>query len=234
MDHHHSHSHSHDHDHSHSHDHSRNSADTHGHAHTHAHDHGDGMPHTFADMERNFHVFETPAREQYQPVDTLLDLVQGPRQVAVDVGASTGYFVKFLAPRYQQVFAVDVEPAACEWIAKRFAGTNVVPVLGTRDGFALPCRADLLVCVDVLHHIDDQVAYFARLREHHAHPGSTLLLIDWKPGLQMREGQEIGPKERWGVKVSPQTATERMEHAGWKLTRNVDTAHHWNLFFVPK
>lgn len=155
--------------------------------------------------------------------------------MAADIGSSTGFFSVRLAKRFSRVYAVDLEKQAAEYMRRRCAAegiTNVVPVEASTDGFALPERADLLLCCNVLHHIADPTAYFARVRRDCARAGAVLLLIDFKPGRQMNNGEEIGPKDEWNVKVTAAHAIAQMEAAGWRTLKQCVTAYHWNVFFT--
>lgn len=252
---------------------------SHEHAHGHGHEH-EHMPRSFEEIEV-FHrfvchfsrwrkltsfvlqkwadLFEQPDRDDYQQFAGLLSRLPpgNPKNVALDIGSSSGFATVRLAKTFEKVYAVDTEKNAAVYLAKRCERegiTNVVTILASEHGFDLPERGDVIVCMNVLHHIADPVHYFKTVRENHAHERSVLLLVDflvcccfyclfvleWRahfssdalqPGLLIRNGEEFGPKQSWGVKMSSAKAIELLSAAGWKLIDQFDTPYHWNLYF---
>ena len=89
--------------------------------------------------------------------------------MVADIGAGTGYFAVRLAHMVGKgrVYAVDSEPGMVKHLAARAkkAGLkNLDAVLARPEDPRLPSPADLLLLVDVYHHIDRREAYFRRLQ----------------------------------------------------------------------
>ncbi len=92
-----------------------------------------------------------------------------PDAVVADVGAGTGYFSVRLAHMLPQgrVYAVDTEPDMVKYLegrAQREGLRNLVPVTGAADTPRLPHKVDLVLLVDVYHHIGDRPPLFSQRR----------------------------------------------------------------------
>ncbi|MCY3730198.1 MAG: methyltransferase domain-containing protein [Rhodospirillaceae bacterium] len=109
-------------------------------------------------------------RDAWQrPGDVMAALEVGSGATVADVGAGHGYFVPHLAAAVGaqgRVLAVEVDAALAEALSARFAQqANVEVILGRVDDPLLPDGSvDLVLLVNVYHHIADRAAYFARLR----------------------------------------------------------------------
>ena len=104
-----------------------------------------------------------------RPGEVMVALEVGSGATVADLGAGHGYFVPHLAAAVGaqgRVLAVEVDQALAEALRVRFAQeVNVEVILGRLDDPLLPDGSvDLVVLVNVYHHIADRAAYFARLR----------------------------------------------------------------------
>lgn len=170
--------------------------------------------HSFSDAERWAHVFDDPKRDAWQKpheVIQALDLRQDA--VIADVGAGTGYFAMRLANMVPKgrIYAVDLEPGMVSYLrerAKREKRDNVVAVAGAPDDPRLPEKVDLILLVDVYHHVDDRERYFRNLRAS-LKPGGRIAVIDFR--LDSPEGP---PK---AARIAPEQALAEMKAAGYGL-----------------
>jgi SAM-dependent methyltransferase len=171
--------------------------------------------HRFGDAERWAHVFDDPERDAWQkPHQVIQALALKPDTVVADLGAGTGYFSVRLARMLPKgkVYAVDLEPDMVKYLgerAKREGLKNVTPVAAAPDDARLPGKVDLVLLVDVYHHIDDRERYFRKLAGSLA-PGGRLAVIDFK--LDSRRGP---PKSS---RIDPGRVKAELAKAGYALT----------------
>ena len=81
-----------------------------------------------------------------------------------------------------KLFAVDIEPDMLRYLAERAHHEHLsvlVPVQASAETPNLPEPADLVLVVDTYHHIDNRVAYFAKLRTS-LRPNGRLAIVDFK------------------------------------------------------
>jgi predicted methyltransferase len=129
-----------------------------------------GHDHSFHGAQQWAQVFDDPKRDAWQkPHEVIQALGLQPDAVVADVGAGTGYFTMRLAHMASRgtVYAVDAEPDMVAYLRRRAeqAGlANVRAVQASGDDPRLPEKADVILFVDVYHHIADRQRYFARLR----------------------------------------------------------------------
>jgi SAM-dependent methyltransferase len=183
--------------------------------------------HRFDDASKWAQVFDDPARDAWQkPHEVIRALRLAPDARVADIGSGTGYFSVRLAhavPR-GRVYGVDTEPDMVNYLAgraRREKLANVVAVAGTPGDAALPDKVDLVLMVDVVHHIGDREAYFGRLRGSLA-PGGRVAIIDFS------ETSEAGPPKR--ERISPTRVRAEMQRAGYTL----DEEHRFlpNQYFL--
>src|SRR5688572_582088 len=125
--------------------------------------------HRFSDAEKWAHVFDDPERDAWQkPHQVIRALALKPDAVVADIGAGTGYFAARLANMLPKgtVYAVDVEPDMVKYLgerAKREGLANLKALAGTPRDARVPEKADVILLVDVYHHIEDRERYFRNL-----------------------------------------------------------------------
>jgi len=141
--------------------------------------------HSFSGAEHWARVFDDPARDAWQkPHEVIKALALAPDAMVADIGSGTGYFAVRLAhfvPK-GRVYGVDVEPDMVKYLAeraKREGLANLESVAGRPDDPRLPAKVDLVLLVDVYHHIDKREAYFSKLRGS-LKPGARLAIIDFR------------------------------------------------------
>ncbi|HZM35166.1 MAG TPA: class I SAM-dependent methyltransferase [Burkholderiales bacterium] len=191
----------------------------------------DTHQHQFKDAEKWAHVFDDPKRDAWQkPHEVIQALKLAPDAVVADVGAGTGYFSARLATMLPKgkVYAVDVEPDMVKHLAaraKREGKANMQAVQGAFDDPKLPEKADLILFVDVHHHIDEREKYFRNLRGA-LKPGGRVAIIDFRPDAPM------GPPKR--TRVSAEKVRSELTAAGYSLSEeHAFLPHQYFLVFKP-
>jgi ubiquinone/menaquinone biosynthesis C-methylase UbiE len=175
--------------------------------------------HSFSGAERWAHVFDDPQRDTWQkPHEVIQALKLAPDAVVADIGSGTGYFaVRFanMVPK-GKVYGVDIEPDMVKYLsdrAQREKRRNVVAIAGRPDDPRLPEKADLILMVDVFHHIDNRNAYFRKLRSA-LKPGGRIAIIDFR--LDSPNGP---PKD---ARIAPERVAAELKSAGFALAEQYD------------
>src|SRR6266852_5760573 len=128
-------------------------------------------------------------KELLRPTALSALLALAPDAVVADIGSGTGYFAARLAhfvPK-GRVYGVDTEPDMVKYLAeraKREGLANLVSLAGAPDDPRLPAKVDLILMVDVYHHIADRANYFAKLRDS-LKAGARLAIIDFRDSAPM-------------------------------------------------
>src|SRR4051812_37279418 len=141
--------------------------------------------HDFGDASQWSTVFDDPKRDEWQkPHEVIRALALSGDALVADIGAGTGYFSARLAHMVPKgrVYAVDTEPAMVKHLserAKREGLGNLTAVLAKPDSPVLPERADLILFVDVYHHVENREHYFRNLAAS-LRPGGRLAIIDFR------------------------------------------------------
>ncbi len=187
--------------------------------------------HTFRDAEKWAHVFDDPERDAWQkPHAVIQALALAPDARLADLGAGTGYFAARLANMLPQgrVYAVDIEPDMVRYLearAQREGLRNVVALKGEPDDPRLPEKVDLILVVDVYHHIEARADYFRRLRAM-LRPGGRVAIIDFK--LDSPQGP---PR---AARIAPQAVKAEMTAAGYAAAAEHDfLPYQYFLVFAP-
>ena len=180
------------------------------------HQHRGGADHRFDNAESWARVFDDPARDAWQKPDDVVGALQlAPTARVADVGAGTGYFAVRLARAVPQgtVYAVDLSADMVKYLgerARREGLANLRAVQGAPASPDLPQPVDLVLLVDVYHHVDARIDYFAALRKSLA-PGGRVAIIDFRPESPR------GPRH----KIAARQVREEMRRAGY-----VEAASH--------
>jgi cyclopropane fatty-acyl-phospholipid synthase-like methyltransferase len=187
--------------------------------------------HSFRDAEKWAHVFDDPERDAWQkPHEVIQALALQPDARVADLGAGTGYFAARLANMLPKgrVYAVDIEPDMVRYLearAKREGLSNMLALEGRPDDPRLPEKVDLILLVDVYHHIGDRASYFRRLRETLRSRG-RVAIIDFK--LDSPQGP---PR---AARIAPQAVKAEMKAAGYAVAAEHDfLPYQYFLVFAP-
>ena len=190
-----------------------------------------GHQHSFRDAEKWSHIFDDPERDAWQkPHEVIRALALAPDARVADLGAGTGYFSARLANMLPggRVYAVDIEPDMVRYLearAKREGLRNIVAVKGEPDDPRLPGQVDLVLLVDVYHHIGERSAYFGRLRDA-LRPGGRIAIVDFKLDAP------AGPPR--AARIAPEAVKAEMKAAGYRVTaEHAFLPYQYFLVFSP-
>ena len=171
--------------------------------------------HSFGDAQKWAKIFDDPKRDAWQkPHEVIEALKPAPDAVIADIGAGTGYFAVRFARMVPQgkVYAVDTESDMVKHVAERAKGEglkNLTALKAQPEAPQLPERADLIILVDVYHHIDEREAYFRKLQDA-LRPGGRLAIIDFTMDAPQ------GPPKR--ARVPAERVKGELQRAGYRLT----------------
>ena len=162
-------------------------------------------------------LLEHSSREAWQkPHEVIEALRLGSDEVIADIGAGSGYFTRRLAQHAGKVYAVDVDEKLLAMIPK---SEKIVTVHASPDDPKLPdASVDTVFFCDVLHHIDNRAAYYARLLTA-LKPGGRIVVIDFH-----KRELPVGPPV--SMKLSESQVIREMSAAGLKLVAKASFLPH--------
>ena len=170
--------------------------------------------HRFNDAQKWAQVFDDPARDAWQkPHEVISALQLAPDAAVADIGAGTGYFAARFSHMLAKgrVYAVDLEPDMVKYLgerAKKENLANLTPVLGATDSPQIPAPVDMVILVDVYHHIGERERYFGKLRDS-LKPGGRLAIIDFRMDATMGPGK--------AMRIAPESVKSELAKAGYAL-----------------
>lgn len=170
-------------------------------------------------------VLEDPSRDEWQkPHDVIMALDLKPTDIVADIGAGTGYFARRFALHAGKVYAVDTDEKLLA-IVRTKAPANLVTIVGAPDDPRLPEQSiDMIFFCDVLHHIENRPAYYAKLAKV-LKPGGRIVVIDF-----YERPLPVGPPP--SMKLSDQQIIAELQKAGFALKKRLDTLpYQYFLFF---
>ena len=171
--------------------------------------------HSFSGAEEWAKVFDDPKRDAWQkPHEVIQALKLKPDAVVADIGSGTGYFSMRFAHMVAKgkVYGLDTEPDMVKYLAdraKRAGLKNVIAVQAKPGSPQLPEQADLVILVDVYHHVENREQYFRQLQKS-LKPGGRLAVIDFR--LDSPEGP---PK---AARIAPEQVKAELQRAGYVLS----------------
>lgn len=179
--------------------------------HTHQHD--------FKGAENWAKVFDDPARDAWQkPHEVIQALKLKPDAVVVDVGSGTGYFATRFAHMVPKgrVYGLDTERDMVRYLDERAkkGGLKNLSAKQVKPGeAALPEKADVVVLVDVYHHVESRERYFRQLQSS-LKPAGRVAVIDF------RMDGPVGPPA--SERIPAEQVKAEMTKAGYALTEEHD------------
>ena len=172
--------------------------------------------HSFGDAQKWAQVFDDPKRDVWQkPHEVIQALALKPDAVVADIGSGTGYFsarIANMTPK-GRVYGVDTEPDMVKYLserAKREGLKNVTAVQAGPGDPRLPEKADVVILVDVYHHVENREQYFRQLQSS-LKPGGRVAVIDFR-----MDSPEGPPKS---ARIEPGRVKAEMERAGYVLAQ---------------
>jgi cyclopropane fatty-acyl-phospholipid synthase-like methyltransferase len=191
----------------------------------------DHANHKFTGAEHWAKVFDDPERDKWQkPHDVITALRLAPNAAIADIGAGTGYFAVRFAHMVPQgrVYGVDLEPEMVKYLgerAKKENLANLTAVAGAADDARIPAPVDLVVLVDVYHHIDARSEYFRKLRAS-LKPNGRVAVIDF------RLDAPTGPPKN--ARIAPDLVKSEMKSAGYVIdAEHAFLPNQYFLVFKP-
>src|SRR5262245_59762164 len=172
--------------------------------------------HRFSDAERWAKIFDDPARDAWQkPQEVIAALSLAPDAAIADIGSGPGYFAVRLARAAPKgrVYGVDTEPDMVKYLderAKREGLSNLVSIAGHRGDANLPAKVDLVLLVDVYHHISNRESYFGKLRGS-LKTGARVAIVDF------RQDAPRGPPKK--DRIPPERVKAELDRAGYALAK---------------
>ena len=172
--------------------------------------------HSFGDAGKWVKIFDDPKRDAWQkPHQVIQALALKPDAVIADIGSGTGYFAMRFAHMVPKgrVYGLDTEPDMVKYLAERAKkeGLPNVTAIAVAPGEPnFPEKADLVVLVDVFHHIEGRERYFDKLRAS-LKPGGRVAVIDFR-----MDSPEGPPK---AARIAPQQVKAEMKKAGYAVER---------------
>lgn len=179
----------------------------------HTHQHG------FSGAEQWAQIFDDPERDKWQqPHQVIQALGLEPDSIVADIGSGTGYFATRLANMVPQgtVYGVDTEPDMVKYLsdrAKKMNMTNLVALQAQAESPQLPKKVDLVLFVDVYHHVDNRATYLQMIRAA-LKPNGRVAVIDF------RMNSPIGPPKEG--RISSDEVKAELKHAGFTLIQEPD------------
>ena len=163
---------------------------------------------------------ERPQRDALlQPEKVLQALQLKNGEVVADIGAGTGYFTRRFARAVApdgKVYAVDIAADVLEYQkerAKKDNLTNIATVVSLPGDPTLPKNSiDVAFFCDVIHHLENRVAYFRTLMPD-LKPHGRMAIIDYLPESPHRPHppDQLVPKSQ---------AISEAEEAGFKYVKD--------------
>jgi SAM-dependent methyltransferase len=201
------------------------------------HGHAEGMSsghrhhQRFDDPEKWSKSFDDPARDSWQrPDDVIRSLAPNADARIADIGAGTGYFTVRLARSVPRgiVFAVDIERKMVEHIAaraKEVGLSNVRGVVAGETSARLPEPVDLVLLVNVYHHIEKRMDYMRDLASS-LRRGGRVAIIEARPDA------EQGPPKHFRLAVT--RIDEEMAAAGYRRIAQRDFLPRQNFLVYER
>lgn len=173
-------------------------------------------------------VLEDPSRDAWQkPHEVIMALNLKSDEAIADIGAGSGYFTRRFARHAKVVYAVDIDRTLLAMIDKQ-STPNIKTIPAKPDDPNLPQKAvDTIFICDVLHHIDNRGAYYAKLRAA-LKPGGRIVIVDF-----YKRPLPVGPPE--AMKLSDDQVTAELKAAGFERTKSLTfLPHQYFLVFEAR
>ncbi len=166
-------------------------------------------------------IFEEGRDEYQKPAELMKSLALKPGMTVADLGAGSGYMEARLSAAVGpkgKVYAQDIQPEFLDLVKEKVAKhklKNVELVVGDlKDPKLPPACCDVILGLDVYHHIEFPAPVMTALKKS-LKPGGKLVLVDWwrKPN-DFFTGHKVDIYKH--VPLDHDDVVKQMEGFGWK------------------
>lgn len=172
-------------------------------------------------------VLEDPSRDKWQkPHEVVMALNLKSTEVVADIGAGTGYFARRFAHHAAKVYAVDIDEKLLAIAAKAGLPNLEIVHAAPDDPRLSPQSVDTVFFCDVLHHIENRPAYYAKVARA-LKPGGRVVVVDFH-----KKQLPVGPPPE--MKLSDKEVIAELEKAGFKLAKRDDSLPYQYFLFFEK
>ncbi len=142
-------------------------------------------------------VLDSKWRGEIEPVDLIIDLIRdlGKKEIAVDVGAGTGYYSIPLSKIFKMVYAIDISFKMAVKLRKKLESLKIdnIGIIVAEKPPDLDFSINLILFANVLHEMEKPEIYLSWARR-----SEYILIVEWKkidksPGPPVNE--RIGENE---------------------------------------
>lgn len=174
------------------------------------------------DINEYIHHLENAGRDEYQKPDEVIQVLNlRPGMVIADIGAGSGYFTRRFSRAIGPtgtVIAVDVEQQMLDYNQRHISDSGQAShtqfILAKPDDPSLPAgRVDLIFFCNVLHHLDNRVAYMENAKSALTSDG-RVVVIDFYP--DERSGKLGFSKHHL---IPQEKVIQDLEKAGFKFVK---------------
>lgn len=175
--------------------------------------------------EEYLKILNDPERDKWQkPHEVVMALALKSTDTVADIGSGGGYFSRRFARHAATVLAVDIDEKLLK-ATSAGAPPNLKTVLASADDPKLADQSvDLIFFCDVLHHVENRPAYYAKLAKA-LKPGGRVVIVDF-----YKRKLPVGPPE--SMKLSEAQVIDEFAAAGFRNTKSLDfLPYQYFLFF---
>ena len=193
----------------------------------------------YLESVREYNIFETPGRDQWQKPYQVLALASDlSRSTVAEIGCGTGYFTLRTLPLVKKYIAVDISRRYLDHTRERVERiTERYPALAGKVEYRLAEpddprlnreEADLILIVNTYHHLRNHVSYFKRLKSSLAR-GGKIIIIDYTND----ENRVQGPPPSHGL-YSKAEILQVLRSAGYRTEDRSGILPYQNLVVAYK
>ncbi|MDX1902769.1 MAG: methyltransferase domain-containing protein [Thermonemataceae bacterium] len=172
-----------------------------------------------SDFDKLVQRFENSERDSWQKPEKVLAFMGDMKEkTVVDIGAGTGYFAFRLASVAKNIIAADVDERFSVYIQNKNKEKQFSNISTRKAEYEKPpiqdAEADVVLMVNVYHHIEHRGVYFKELLEKLKSDGE-LVIIDFKKGDLPQ-----GPPNK--MKLSEKQVVKELKKIGFQVDK-IDT-----------
>jgi len=184
--------------------------------------------------EQLANAFESSARDEWQKPDEVIHFLGSIKnKTVVDLGSGSGYFTFRLVDFGAHVIAADIDTRFLKMIEEKrddlhIDGRKLRTLQLSENGLSLePGTADIVLLVNVYHHITNRVNYFRSANTVLKENGKIVIIDFYKKDLP------VGPPKNH--KISMEEAVKELKEAGYdNLDINTDLLEYQYILTAYK